>query len=153
MVNLSKPDLNTLNSPIIISYINSFEELLSGVCQVVCSDQNWMSPHWFLAVQTRVWQFNRWHCHSVTESHFWFLNLWQAIGCQIVTQEIWDLWDIWPQWWADMVWPIKRHSQRYDLCTLVKLLTFQIIDFNSWQSEWYDNWECHWTAFTILARF
>ena len=56
----------------------------------------------FLSVQTRVWQLNRWHCHSLThslsESHFWF-------DTQRATLETCDLWDIWSEWWGDMTWP------------------------------------------------
>ena len=41
----------------------------------------------WLAVQTTVWQLNRWPCPWLTDSvsHFWFWNIWKAI-----------YWNIWP---------------------------------------------------------
>ena len=72
----------------------------------------------FLAVQTRVWQLNRWPCHSLTHwvtdwvSHFWFWNIRQAIDCQRNTQDTCDLWDIWSKWIGDMSWQTKRQIQR-----------------------------------------
>ena len=63
-----------------------------------------------LAVQTRVWQLNRWPCHSVSQSvTHWVRFLILTIR---VTLETCDLWDIKSEWWEDLTWPTKRQWQR-----------------------------------------
>ena len=66
-----------------------------------------------LAVQTRVWQLDRWPCHSLTHwvadwPTFLFWNNW-------VTLWIYDLWDIWSEWWGNLTkkrqWQNQIHRQ------------------------------------------
>ena len=64
----------------------------------------------FLAVQTE----------SVDSS------IWQAIGCQRVTQETCDLWDIWSEWWYLNLCELVDISDSWELGFMTFIVSWQL---------------------------
>ena len=100
----------------------------------------------FLAVQTRVWQLNRWPCHLVSQS------LSQSDSRTYrVTLKTCDLWDIWSERWEDMTW-----STILTFLTIIEnFYNFYILtifaDFNNFQSWWF--LLINFTVFKNLVNF
>ena len=88
-----------------------------------------------------------------------FVNCWQFFTILTILEFFRKCWnfltildnlDNWDNW--DNFWQLKGQSWR--LVTFETLITIlKTENLNSWQSLLPDNYEWHWTAFTILAMF